>query len=96
MDSKENQKLNKGVGGHGNELSGSLDENTKVVSLMEAGQTTSNSASNQFLKMQDVVSKASIKYASILELQDKAISVKDRKHRDCAIKKSQRSRRMPL
>ncbi|KAK8680249.1 hypothetical protein V6N13_109200 [Hibiscus sabdariffa] len=40
MDSKENQKLNKGVGGHGNELSGSLDENTKVVSLMEAGQTT--------------------------------------------------------
>ncbi|KAK8665374.1 hypothetical protein V6N13_005543 [Hibiscus sabdariffa] len=46
-----------------------------------------NSANHLFPEMQDVVRKASKKYSSMLVLQDKAISVKEIKRRDQAIKR---------
>ncbi|KAK8571187.1 hypothetical protein V6N13_025742 [Hibiscus sabdariffa] len=50
-----------------------------------------NSASVLFPEMQDFHRRISKKYASMLDLQDKAISGKERKRRDRAIKRNKRS-----
>ncbi|KAK8705946.1 hypothetical protein V6N13_049530 [Hibiscus sabdariffa] len=49
-----------------------------------------NSASILFLDMQDLYSKSTRKYGSLLELQDKALSLKEKKRRDHAIKRNKR------
>ncbi|KAK8694040.1 hypothetical protein V6N13_071604 [Hibiscus sabdariffa] len=50
-----------------------------------------NSISNLFPKMQDIHHKSLKKYASMMELQDKAFSKLEKKRRDRGIKRNKRT-----
>ncbi|KAK8604716.1 hypothetical protein V6N13_099647 [Hibiscus sabdariffa] len=76
----------------------SLDQALEDVSGMGLGKqetwaekaNRANSASTLFPEMQDLYRKSTRKYRSLLELQDNALSVKEKKRRDHAIERNKR------
>ncbi|KAK9032467.1 hypothetical protein V6N11_056730 [Hibiscus sabdariffa] len=73
-------------------------QNINTVNFLEQNDVeiamevrTVNSAGVLFPEMQDFHRRISKKYASMLDLQDKAISTKEKKRRDQAMKRNKRS-----